>query len=145
MNSRLILLGLHFLLVVLASTSLTVVTGFHDGKFQWEYFNYFWYHAWGVPYAFPYTLPVVTVYLAAYASGIATYLAIRRSGSPNLGLAGMVLCAVGFASFAFELSHWFVDHSRSWIASAPIVALLLSLVAATREIVSRPAAPANHA
>jgi hypothetical protein len=145
MNSRLILLGLHVLLVVLASTSLTVVTGFHNGKFQWEYFKYFWYHAWGVPYEFPYTLPVVIAYLAAYASGIAAYLAIRRSGSPGIGLAGVVLCGVGFASFAFELTHWLVDHSRSWIASAPIVALLLALVAATQQIVSRTAVPADQA
>jgi multisubunit Na+/H+ antiporter MnhB subunit len=124
---------------------LTVVTGFHDGKFQWEYFNYFWYHAWGVPYAFPYTLPVVIAYLAAYACGIATYLAIRRSGSPRIGLAGVVLCGVGFASFAFELSHWFVDHSRSWIASAPVAALVLALVAAVQQIGWRPALPPSQA
>src|SRR5580765_6679271 len=134
MNSRLILLGLHSILMVLASTSLTVVTVFRDGVFQWEYFNYFSYHAWGIPYKYPYTLPIVIAYLAAYGLGIAAYSIIRCGGSRTIGLAGLLLCGVGFASFAFELSHWFVDHSRSWIASAPVAALVLALVAAVQQI-----------
>jgi len=145
MNSRLILLGLHTILMVLASTSLTVATFFRDGNFQWEYFNYFSHQGWGMRYESPYALSVVIAYLAAYAAGIAAYSSIRRSGSPRIGLAGVILCGVGFASFAFELSHWFVDHSRSWIASAPVAALVLALLAATQQIVSRPAVPANQA
>jgi len=49
-----------------------------------------------------------------------------------IGLCGMLLCTVGFASFSFELSHWFVDHNSSWIASVPITILPLAPAAAIR-------------
>jgi hypothetical protein len=144
MNSRLVLLGFHVGLLALASTAFTVVSGFRDGTFQWEYFQYFSYQAWGVPYESPYRLSVVLAYLAAYASGFAAYSMIRRGGSGTIGMAGMLLCGVGFASFAFESTHWFVAHSRSWIASAPIAALILALLAATQQIGWRTALPANE-
>ena len=31
---------MHLILLVLASTCFTIVTGFGDGRFQWEYFQY---------------------------------------------------------------------------------------------------------
>ena len=69
MGRWVLLLITHVILLILASTSFTVVTGLRDGHFRWEYMNYVSQSGWGVPYQFPYTLPVVISYLAAYGSG----------------------------------------------------------------------------
>jgi hypothetical protein len=127
------LLVAHVGLLVLASTCFTVVTGLSDGQYQWEYFCYNSQHGWGVPYQFPYSLWVVLAYLSAYATGVAAYCMTYRSGSQIIGSTGVLLCAVGFASFAFELTHWFVHHFASWIASAPITLLALAPLAAIQQ------------
>jgi len=61
---------------------------------------------------------------------VAAYCLAYRSGSRIMGLFGMLLCTVGFASFSFELSHWFIDHNSPWIASVPIAILPLAPAAA---------------
>lgn len=129
MSHRMILLLVHVALLLLASTCFTIVTGFFDGQFTWEYFRYTSRSGWGTPYEFRYSLPVVFVYLAAYAAGAAAYFGIWRGRSPIIGLAGLLFSGVGFASFGFELTHWFVRHNRSWIATAPIVLLILAAAA----------------
>ncbi len=129
MSIRIGLIGLHAVLLVLASTSFTIVSGFDDGAFGWNYFQYVSQSGWGHPYQFPYSLPVVLTYLAAYGVGILGYGLIWRAGFKVVGSGGTVLCAVGFTSFAYELAHWFGDHYGSWIASAPIVLLPLALIA----------------
>src|ERR1700748_2906351 len=111
------LLLVHVLLLVLASTSFTVVTGLRDHHYQWQYFNYHSQSGWGVPYQFPYTLPVVLTYLAAYGTGLATYIISWQTGSRIISAAGVLLCAIGLASFAYELTHWFREHYGSWIVS----------------------------
>jgi hypothetical protein len=118
---------------LLASTWFTVLTSFRDGHFQWEYFRYFSQSGWGVPYQFSYSLPIVLVYLFAYSTGLVTYYLACRSGTQIAGLAGMLLCAAGLASFIYELSHWFVDHYGSWISSAPIALLVLAPVTAIQQ------------
>jgi len=82
-----------------------------------------------VIYQFPYTLPVVLTYLAAYGTGLANYIIAGRRGSWLIGAAGVLLCAIGFASFAFELTHWFSEHYDSWIASFPAALLVLAVAA----------------
>lgn len=133
MTNRLMLLVVHLVLLMLASTRFTVVTGLGDGQYQWEYFRYFWQHGWGIPYQFPYSLGVVLAYQAAYAVGVAAYCMAWRSGSPVIGLAGVLLCGFGFASFAFELTHWFVPHYASWIGSAPVALLALAPMAVIQQ------------
>ncbi|MEX0714455.1 MAG: hypothetical protein WD278_19115, partial [Pirellulales bacterium] len=102
MTKLLSLLVLHVVLLVFASTCFTVVTGIGNGQYQWEYFRYFSQSGWGVPFQFTYSLPVVLVYLAAYATGVAAYCVAYRGGSQIIGLSGILLCTVGFASFTFE-------------------------------------------
>ena len=114
-----LLLVTHVILLVLSSTSFTVVTGLRDSHFQWQYFRYASQSGWGVPYEFPYTLPVVLTYLAAYGSGLATYLIAWRTGSRIISVTGVLLCAIGLPSFAYELTHWFREHYGSWIVSMP--------------------------
>ncbi len=133
MTKLMSLLIVHVVLLALASTCFTIVTGIGDGHFQWEYFRYASQSGWGIPYQFPYSLPVVLAYLAAYGIGVAAYCVACRSGSQIIGLAGILVCVIGFASFTFELSHWFAAHYRSWIASAPIVLLALAPAAAIQQ------------
>lgn len=137
------LLILHVVLLVLAVTQLTIVTGLSSGRYEWEYFRYFSQSGWGGTYQFPYSLPVVLLYLAAYGTGAAAYLVAYLSRLVIIGLLGMAVCTVGFASFALELSHWFVDHQRSWIASAPIVLLALALAAVVQMYLHRTAERRN--
>ena len=117
-------------LLALASTSFTLVTGLADGQFRWEYFRYASHSGWGGVYQSAYSLPVAATYLAAYATGIAAYTIAYRQNSPLIGLAGILLCTIGCASFAFELTHWLLNHHRSLIASAPIALFVLAPVAA---------------
>jgi hypothetical protein len=133
MPLRLSLLAVHVVLLVLASTRYTVVTGLGDGHFAWEYFQYHTQSGWGQPYQFPYSLPMVLTYLAAYATGIAAYGLAWRQGSPILGLMGLLLCGAGLASFAYELHHWVVNDYASIIVSPVIALLALATMAAIQE------------
>jgi hypothetical protein len=116
-------------LLLLAATSFTIVSGLHDGAFSWNYYQYVSLSGWRHPYQFPYSLPLVLTYLAAYCVGIFGYGWTWRSGFKIVGSVGTLLCAIGFLSFAYELTHWFGDHNGTWIASAPIVLLPLALIA----------------
>lgn len=127
------LLAVHVVLLVLASTRFTVVTGFTDGRFSWDYFQYTLQSGWGQPYKFPYSLSVVLVYLAAYATGAGAYVSAWRNGLPIIGTIGLLLCGVGFASFAYELRHWVVDDYRSIIVSPVIALLVLAAVTSVQE------------
>lgn len=133
MLSRLALLVAYLVLLVLASTSFTVVTFFANGRFQCQYFNCFWQHGWGSRYQFPYSLSVVLTYLAAYAVGVVVYTVAYRDGAKIIGSIGLLLCAAGFASFAFEVTHWLVDHYNSLILSSPIVLVVLAPVTAIQQ------------
>jgi hypothetical protein len=125
-----LLLVAHVTLLVLASTSFTAVTGLRDHHYQWQYFNYLSQSGWGLPYQFPYSLPVVVTYLAAYGTGLATYILAWQSGSRIISAVGILCSSVGFASFAYELTHWISAHYGSWILSTPALLLLLAIAAA---------------
>ena len=105
MPIRIALIVLHAVLLLVASTSFTIMSGFGDGIFSWEYFRYASQRGWGVPYQFAYSLPVVLTYLAAYAVGIVGYGLTWGSGFRFVGVAGTLLYAVSFVSFAYELTH----------------------------------------
>jgi hypothetical protein len=143
MTSRWMLLLSHLVVLTLACTGFTVVTGLADGQFQWEYSRYFSHRGWGTAYPFPYSLPVVLTYLVAYGLGAAAWCMAWRSGSRAIGLAGMLLCVVGFASFAFELTQWLVPHNVSCIASAPIALFALAPLAAILYYRGHKAEPTN--
>jgi len=130
MGRWVLLLTTHVTLLVLASTSFTVVTGFRDGHFQWQYFCYASQSGWGVPYQFPYTLQVVLTYLAAYGTGLAVYIIAWRMGSRIIGATGILLCAIGLSSFTYELTHWLSEHYGSRIISFPAPLLLLAVATA---------------
>lgn len=132
------LLLAHVVLLILASTSFTVFTGLRDGYFQWRYFTYASQSGWGLSYEFPYTLPIVLTYLAAYGTGLATYIFAWRGGTPIIGATGTFLCAIGFASFAYELTHWFSDHYNSWIASMPAALFVLAAAAVIQHFRQKP-------
>jgi hypothetical protein len=123
------LLILHVAQVVLASTSFTIVTGMHDGRFGWQYLMYHRQTGWGLPYEFPYTLPVVLTYVAAYGTGLVVYFLAFANGSRIIAATGIVLCGLGLVSFLYELTHWMNDHYASWIVSAPGAILLWAVLA----------------
>ena len=143
MTPRLTLLVIHLVLLVLASTCFTVVTGLGDGIFQCEYLRYAAQGGFGVPYQYPYSLPVVLTYIAAYALGVFVYWRLYRSGSWIMGLIGMSFCILGFLSFGFELTHWFQNHYGSSIASAPIVLFVLGLTNVLQQSWHRHVEPAT--
>ena len=120
---------LHVILLVVASTSFTVLTAINGDRFQWQYFHYTSQTGWGHLYQFPYSLSLVLAYLAAYGTGLATYILVWKNGSQIIGITGIVLCALGFASFSYELTHWCTEFYGSWIAHAPGPLLLLAIAA----------------
>jgi hypothetical protein len=132
-----LLLATHVVLLILASTSFTVVTGFGDHHFEWQYLTYASQSGWGVKYQFPYSLPVVLTYLVAYGAGLAAYVIAWRSGFLITGGVGTLLCAVGFASFAYELTHWVREYYASWIVSLPGPLLLLAVAAVVQRVSSK--------
>lgn len=133
MPSRVPLLVAHLVLLLLASTSFTVLTYFTERRFQIQYFQYLWQHGWGLRYQFPYSLSVVLTYVAAYAVGVVVYYVAYRDGAKILGSVGLLLCVAGVASFAFEATHWLVDHYTSLILSSPIVLGVLAPVVAIQQ------------
>lgn len=128
-----LLLVTHLLLLILASISLTAVTGLKDDHLEWEYYRYLSQSGWGQPYQFPYSLPVVLTYIGAYGTGLVVYAMAWQRGSPIIGAIGVTICAIGLASFGYELTHWFTDHYGSWIASFPAALVILAVPAAFRQ------------
>jgi hypothetical protein len=124
-----VLLLIHALLLLLASTSFTIVPGLTGEGLRWQYFQYLSQWGWGMAYQFPYKLPVVLTYLAAYSIGVVAYALIWRQSMRLVGALGIVGCALGLVSFAYELTHWFRDSYDAWIISLPGPLLVLALVA----------------
>jgi hypothetical protein len=125
---QILLLLAHVVLLILAATSFTAVTVLRDGQFHCQYFRFASQSGWGTPYQFAYTLPAVLTYLAAYGTGLAAYVLAWRRGASIIGATGAAMCAIGLASFAFELTHWIVEHNRSLIVSLPAPLFALAVV-----------------
>ncbi len=125
------LLGLHALLLLLASTAFTIVTVmFGDGSLQWCYFRFLSRTGEGGQYyVSDFTLPVVATYLAAFIVGLAGFTLALRNGRYFTGVTGIALSAIGLISFTIEGSHWFFDHHRSWLAFSPALMFVLVVIA----------------
>ncbi len=119
------ILMLHIALLLLASTNFTIVTFVREGtSFTWNYYAYTSRSGFGYEYVSDYSLPQVLTYIAAYATGLVTF-ALVHLRFRWINLIGVVSSALGLASFVIEGSHWMIDHRRSWIASFPIVFVVL--------------------
>ena len=125
-----ILLLLHALLLLLASTDFTIVTAaLGQDSWRWSYLRYSSQSGWGYEYVSDYSLPVVLTYIAAFAAGLAGFAVACRRGRWLIGMLGVVLSALGLVSFGIEGSHWFVDHNRSWLAFSPALMFVLVVLA----------------
>ena len=126
MTKQTAFLLLHLAALVLACTAFTVVTAPLGGHgFRWNYFSYAYANGWGYTYQSDYSLAEVLAYLTAFALGVVCYALPTRP--VFLARFAMLLCVVGFVSFAVELSHWFFDHHLCLIFSLPLVLLMIGL------------------
>ena len=135
-----LLLIVHAILLLLASTAFTIVTAMFGGRsLQWCFYSYSFRSGFGTPYVSDYSLPVVVTYVLAFAVGIAGFAVAYRDGKSVAGFLGVILSVAGVISFAIEGSHWLFDHHRSWIAFSPLVMLALVVIACVpRSRVSMP-------
>ncbi len=125
-----IVLTIHAVLILLASTAFTVVTApFNRDSLQWSFYSYSFRSGFGAPYDSDYSLAVVLAYLIAFAFGLVGFTTAYRKGRVRTGMLGVILSVVGLASFTVELSHVFLDHHRSLIVIAPLAMLALALMA----------------
>lgn len=123
-----LLLFVHLILLLLASTDFSIVTFVAGEPLHWQYLDYRSSSGFGRPYVSDYSFAVVATYLASYLCGTFAYLAARARGLRVVGSVGLLLCLIGVASFILEISHWIVDHHRSWIAHSPAVMIVLAVV-----------------
>lgn len=120
----------HLMLLVLACTGFTVISGWVSGDWQCNFYTYRYANGWGHVYQSDYTLSVVLTYMAAYGVGFVVYLLAWGAGSRSVAATGLALCGIGLVSFGIEGSHWAYSHKFSWIASFPAVMFPLAVVAA---------------
>jgi hypothetical protein len=127
-----ILLGLHVVLLLLASTQFTVLSWmWSERSWTFNYFSYCWRDGWGYQYKSDYDLTVVLAYIAAHLLGLGTYYVIACKYARVRGtFPALILCLVGLASFSIEASHWLWSHHLSCIASCPLGSLFLAIVVA---------------
>jgi hypothetical protein len=129
-----LLLAAHVVLVLLASTNLTIVSWlWGNTDWTWNYFAFAYRDGWGSRYVSDYSLPQVLLYLAAYGAGLAAYPMLMHR-SAWLGGLGLLVSLLGAASFALELTHWITDHHLSLIASLPGALVLLWIGLAIQSI-----------
>ena len=122
----------HLVLLALACTRFTLLTGWASGAWTCDFYTYHYADGWGYVYKSDYTLPVIITYLAAYATGIAVFGIAWGAGSRWVAGVGLALCIVGLLSFGIEGTHWIWSHNLSWIASFPVVVFPLAVVAGFR-------------
>ena len=125
-----VLLALHAIFLLLASTGFTIVTALlGKASIQWCYFRYVSSNSWGVPYVSEYSAPEIVTYLLAFIMGVVGFFLAWQSQRPFVGVLGVLLSLIGTISFAIEGSHWIVDHNRSWLAFSPAVMFALAFLA----------------
>lgn len=125
-----LLLVLHALLLLLASTDFTIVTApLGQDSWRWCYLKYSSQSGWGYQYVSDYTLPIVLTYIAAFAVGIVGFALAWPQGRWLIGLLGVVLSVLGLISFGIEGSHWVFEHNRSWLAFSPAIMFVLLVLA----------------
>jgi hypothetical protein len=127
-----LLLFIHVFLLVHAATSFSLWT---DAPFSIETFQFIWRTGFSLhePYVSPYTLPLVLTYLAAHAIGFVAYVTLWNRGWHVAAALGYVLCALAFATFGYEATHWLSTGPRvsysynSLIVSAPAISIPLAI------------------
>jgi len=102
----------HIVLLLLASTNLSIISWAWDNSLTWNYFQYSYRDGWGYRYESNYSLLQVLLYLGAYGSGLLVLSLLKYRHAYLSGLAATV-CLLGLASFAIELTHWLWDHHLS--------------------------------
>ena len=122
----------HVFLLILACTNFSVVVGFigEDHSFSINYWTYSYQSGFGYEYKSEYSLLQVFAYMAAYGIGVILFFFARKHGMPVVNILGTGLCIIGLISFLVEGSHWVSTHHYSWIASFPVVMLILWIVLA---------------
>jgi len=112
----------HTILLVLAATDFSIFTAFGDSwALKGEFWKLSYSNGWGTRYVSEYSLAQVLCYLAGYGLGISAFAYAARAGWAWLATLGVIVCGVGFISFAIEGSHWVFSHNLSLIASFPVV------------------------
>ncbi len=125
-----LLLLLHALLLLLASTDFTVVTSaLGQDSWRWCYFKCSSQNGWGYQYVSDYSVLVVLTYIAAFAVGIVGFALAWLQGRWLTGMVGVVLSILGLVSFGIEGSHWVFEHNRSWLAFSPAIMFVLVVLA----------------
>lgn len=125
-----ILLAIHVILLLLASTSFTIVTAFFgQASLQWCYFKFASNNGFGVEYVSDFSAPEIATYLLAFTFGVIGFSAAMKNKRPVVGALGAALSLLGILSFAIEGSHWFIDHNRSWLVYSPAATFLLAVLA----------------
>lgn len=121
----------HVLLLILACTNFSAL-GFirEDQSFSVNYWTYSHRSGFGYEYKSEYSLPQILAYVAAYGIGVILFVLARKHGMPAVNILGTGLCVIGLISFLIEGSHWISTHHHSWIASFPVVMLVLWIVLA---------------
>ena len=116
----------HVFLLILACTNFSVVGFIGEGQsFSINYWTYSYRSGFGYEYKSEYSLPQVFAYMAAYGIGVILFVFARKHGMPVVNILGTGLCIIGLISFLVEGSHWVSTHHYSWIASFPVVMLVL--------------------
>ena len=112
-----------------------------DSRFRREHFTYSHVNGFGHVYQSDYSFSVIVAYIFAYLAGVVAYIVAAKNVSLSVRTAGIVICLLGVASFLVEASHWVLDHNFSWIASFPVVLIVLAAVAVIQ--ISRQTAPSR--
>jgi hypothetical protein len=121
-----ILLAIHAILLLLASTGFTIVTALlGKASLQWCYFKYASSNGWGGEYVSDFSASEIATYIIGFTFGVIGFSAAMKNNRPVVGVLGVVLSLLGILSFAIEGSHWFITHNRSWLAFSPAIMLLL--------------------
>ena len=124
-----IILLLHIILVLLASTNFTILALVRDVKsFSWNYYTYSYRNGFGYTFESDYSLQQVLTYIGAYATGLILFALVFVKGLRITDFLGFGVCSLGLVSFIIEGSHWISEHHLSWIASFPIALIVLWLV-----------------
>ena len=128
---------LHVVMLLLATTNFTLVTGPFRGEWVCNYFSYCYANGWGYVYHSDYSLAQVVAYLVAYGAGVVLFPMVTRPVA--VGVVASAVCVVGFVSFGVELTHWGFEHHLSLIFSAPILLWMVTLWAVVYAAMGRSA------
>ncbi len=125
-----ILILIHIFFLLMAATNFTFFNMFKSiGRYQWTFFNINFHSGWGKVYVSAYSVQQIVAYLISYGLGVYLFKVYSRKNYFFTGLTGRILCGLGFLSFLFEATHWFVNHQFSVIFSIPVgVGLLWVLI-----------------